>query len=83
MQKENVLGYNREEFHMREPVYWDDAYPIALLLRKAHPDIADPAAIAPAILREWVIALDAFADDREATPVEWLEQILVEWVELI
>ena len=32
-------GYNREEFHMQDPVYWDDAYPIALLLRETHPDV--------------------------------------------
>lgn len=67
---------------MRDPVYWDDAYPIALLLRAAHPDVADPATIETRTLHAWVIALDAFADDRAAMPVEWLEQILVEWVEL-
>jgi len=67
---------------MRDPVYWDDAYPIALLLREMHPDVTNPASIEPAILREWVIALEAFADDRDAMPVEWLDQILVEWVEL-
>lgn len=68
---------------MRDPVYWDDAYPIALLLRAAHPEVTDPASVAPALLHTWVIALDVFADDREAMPVEWLAQILVEWVELI
>ena len=75
-------GYNREEFHMQDPVYWDDAYPIALLLRETHPDVTDPASIEPALVRDWVIALEAFADDRAFTPIEWLEQILVEWVEL-
>jgi FeS assembly protein IscX len=80
--KSDLDGYNREEFHMLEPVYWDDVYPVALLLREAHPDVADPASVSPATLREWVIALEAFADDRDATPVEWLERILVEWVEL-
>ena len=68
---------------MQDPVYWDDAYPIALLLRAAHPDVADPSIVEPALLHTWVIALDAFADDRETMPVEWLAQILVEWVELI
>lgn len=67
---------------MQDPVYWDDAYPIALLLREAHPDAADPASVAPAQLHAWVIALEAFADDRGVMPAEWLEQILVEWVEL-
>lgn len=78
-----MAGYNRAEFHMREPVYWDDGYPIALLLREAHPDVVDPSTVEPALLRAWVIALDAFVDDREAMPAEWLAQILVEWVELI
>lgn len=68
---------------MRDPVYWDDAYPIALLLRAAHSDVADPSKVEPALLHAWVIALDGFADDRAAMPAEWLEQILVEWVELI
>lgn len=67
---------------MQDPVYWDDVYPIALLLRAAHPDVTDPASVEPATLHQWVIALDAFADDREAVPINWLEQILVEWVEL-
>lgn len=68
---------------MRDPVYWDDTYPIALLLREAHPDVTDPSLVEPAVLHAWVIALDAFADDRATMPTEWLEQILVEWVELI
>jgi FeS assembly protein IscX len=76
-------GYNRAEFHMQDPVYWDDAYPIALLLRAAHPDVADPSLVETGVLHAWVIALDAFADDRAIMPAEWLAQILVEWVELI
>lgn len=67
---------------MSDPIYWDDAYPIALMLRASHPEIDDPTSVAPHVLRDWIIQLDGFADDRDAMPIEWLEQIKVEWVEL-
>lgn len=65
---------------MADPVYWDDAYPIALLLKEAHPD-ADPASVDLNELHSWVTRLEGFADDGEAQRA-WLEQIQVEWVEL-
>ncbi|MFN4294828.1 MAG: Fe-S cluster assembly protein IscX [Thermoflexales bacterium] len=68
---------------MADPLYWDDAYPIALLLRSAHPNVADPTTLDLHVLREWVIRLDGFSDDCEAWPVEWLERIQMEWVELL
>lgn len=67
---------------LREPLYWDDTYPIALSLNAAHADVADPSLLSLAQLHSWVTALDDFADDREQMPVEWLEQIQVEWIEL-
>ena len=75
--------YNREEFHtMADPVYWDDAYPIALMLNAAHADVDDPSTITLSTLQAWVVALDGFADDGDAPQPEWLEHIQAEWVEL-
>jgi FeS assembly protein IscX len=64
-----------------DPLYWDDAYPIALLLKAAHPD-TDPTAIEQHILCEWVVALQGFVDDPALARSEWLEHIQAEWVEL-
>ncbi|MCL5997857.1 MAG: Fe-S cluster assembly protein IscX [Chloroflexi bacterium] len=64
-----------------DPLYWDDAYPIALVLKAAHPD-TDPTAIDHHILHEWVIRLEGFVDDPQVVRAEWLEQIQAEWVEL-
>jgi len=73
-------GYNFAA-HVSDPIYWDDAYPIALLLRRARPD-ADPLGVSLETLRDWIVQLDGFADDRETLPVDCLEQIQTEWVEL-
>ena len=67
---------------MADPIYWDDAYPIALLLRALHPD-ADPLAVPYEALRDWVVRLDGFSDDPKALPIDCLEQIQAEWVEVI
>jgi FeS assembly protein IscX len=64
-----------------DPIYWDDAYPIALMLNRAYPTV-DPTTVETKVLRDWVIQLDGFADDVDVAPLEWLEQIQVEWVEL-
>lgn len=64
-----------------DPLYWDDAYPIALLLKAAHPDV-DPIVVEQRELREWVIRLAGFADDPQVMRADWLEQILAEWVEI-
>ena len=64
-----------------DPLYWDDAYPIALLLKVAHPDI-DPIGVDQRKLHEWVIRLAGFADDPQIMRADWLEQILAEWVEI-
>jgi len=73
-------GYNFAA-HVSDPIYWDDAYPIALLLWRARPT-EDPLGVSLECLRDWVVQLDGFADDRDALPVDCLEQILSEWVEL-
>ncbi len=64
-----------------DPLYWDDAYPIALLLKAAYPEV-DPTAVEHRTLHGWVINLEGFADDPKVMRVDWLEQIQVEWVEL-
>ena len=66
---------------MADPIYWDDAYPIALSLRQLHPQI-DPLAVPVEVLRDWVVALDGFSDDPKALPIDCLEQIQAEWVEV-
>lgn len=66
----------------RDPIYWDDAYPIALLLNAVHPEVDDPTSVDVSILRQWVSQLDGFVDDHESVPSGSLEQIQVEWVEL-
>ncbi|MCL5275278.1 MAG: Fe-S cluster assembly protein IscX [Chloroflexi bacterium] len=65
----------------RDPLYWDDAYPIALVLRAAHPDV-DPISVELRVLFEWVVGLEDFADDPALTSSEWLERIQAEWIEL-
>jgi FeS assembly protein IscX len=64
-----------------DPLYWDDAYPIALLLKAAHPG-TDPIAIDYRVLHGWVIGLEGFADDPKVMYVGWLERIQAEWVEI-
>ncbi len=64
-----------------DPVYWDDAYPIALMLKVAHPG-ADPAAVDGDTLRAWVAALPGFADDPQQACAGWLDDIRIEWLEI-
>jgi FeS assembly protein IscX len=65
----------------KDPLYWDDAFPIALVLRDAHPDL-DPTTISPDTLHSWVITIPGFADDPQARYADQLEAILTEWVDL-
>ena len=64
-----------------DPLYWDDPYPIALALKQLHPEI-DPTTIAPETLQKWVVTLDEFADNKDEMPIERLEEIQVEWIEI-
>ncbi len=64
-----------------DPIYWDDAYPIALLLKACHPD-AEPLQVDYATLRQWVIALPGFSDDPDMARTEWLDDIQCEWLEI-
>ena len=64
-----------------DPLYWDDPYPIALMLRQIHPHV-DPIAVELETLQHWVTQLDGFADDPSAMMIERLEDIQVEWIDL-
>lgn len=64
-----------------DPLYWDDAYPIALALRATFPMI-DPCKIEQDILYGWVISLRDFVDDPTVRRSDWLELIQAEWIEL-
>ncbi len=64
-----------------DPLYWDDPYPIALMLRQIHPNV-DPIDIDPLTLQHWVTQLDGFADDPSAMLSERLDEIKVEWIDL-
>jgi FeS assembly protein IscX len=64
-----------------DPLYWEDPYPIALALKHLYPT-TDPTEISLETLQHWVIALKEFADDKEAMPIERLEEIQVEWIEI-
>ena len=64
-----------------DPLYWDDPYPIALALKHLYPT-ADPTEISLEALQHRVIALKEFADDKTVMPIERLEEIQVEWIEL-
>ena len=66
---------------MADPLYWDDAYPIALMLREAHPG-ASLLTVSLTVLHGWVVALDGFADDPVLYSADLLEQIQAEWVEI-
>ena len=64
-----------------DPLYWDDAYPIALLLKATYPDV-EPTEVDHSTLSRWVIALPGFTDDPGVVCSEWLDDILCEWLEI-
>jgi FeS assembly protein IscX len=64
-----------------DPLYWDDAYPIALALQQTYPQV-DPIQVPLETLHQWVIALQEFADNANAVIIERLEEIQVEWIEI-
>ncbi len=62
------------------PLSWEDAEDIAEQLAAAHPDV-DPLRVRFTDLRQWVLALAAFADDPQASSEGKLERIQMAWVE--
>ena len=65
----------------KDPLYWDDAYGIAILLKKAHPQ-TEPVELDLRTLKDWALALDGFCDTPEGGYNEMLEAIQAEWIEL-
>jgi FeS assembly protein IscX len=65
----------------QDPLYWDDAYGIALLLKKAHPQV-EPTELDLGTLANWAVALDGFCDAPDGGYAEILEAIQAEWIDL-
>ena len=59
---------------------WTDTREIAIALADEHPD-ADPARVNFVDLRNWVVALDGFADDPKRSGEKILEAIQQAWIE--
>ena len=59
---------------------WTDADEIGIALLDAHPDI-DPLPVRFTDLRDWVMRLDAFDDDPQASNEGRLEAIQMAWHE--
>ena len=59
---------------------WIDTLEIAIALDEAHPDV-DPRYINFVDLRDWVVALDEFDDDRHHSGEKILEAIQAAWIE--
>ncbi len=66
---------------VKNRLYWDDAYPIAQRLQRAHSQ-ADPIQVDFVVLREWVLQLPEFADDPTLAQLTMLEDIQREWIDL-
>jgi len=76
-----ISSSNAPAAQTANPLFWDDAYPIALLLKRQH-SAEDPLALDDVALRSRVIGLADFADDPDGAQATWLEDIRREWVEL-
>ena len=59
---------------------WTDVQDIAIELCENHPDI-DPITVRFTDLRDWVMALDNFADDPNRCGEKILEAIQMAWIE--
>jgi len=63
-----------------DPLYWDDAYAIALVLIERHPQV-DPLAVDWETLHRWVVELPDFVDEPALEHLGWLQDIQKEWYE--
>ena len=61
-------------------LHWTDSLEIALALDEAHPDV-DPLTVRFTDLRDWVLALEDFADAPEHCGERILEAIQMAWIE--
>lgn len=60
---------------------WEDAADLADVLAENHPGL-DPLDVRFTDLRQWVIDLDEFDDDRDGSSEGKLEAIQMAWVEI-
>jgi FeS assembly protein IscX len=60
---------------------WEDATDLAEVLAENHPGL-DPLDVRFTDLRQWVIDLDEFDDDRNGSSEGKLEAIQMAWVEI-
>ena len=75
-----LFGLADEASTSMDPLYWDDAYAIALALIECHPEV-DPLSINWETLHCWVIDLAEFADEPSLEHLGWLQDIQKEWYE--
>ncbi len=61
-------------------LHWTDSLEIAMALDEAHPEV-DPLTVRFTDLRDWVLALDDFADAPERCGERILEAIQMAWIE--
>lgn len=61
-------------------LYWEDDYALALALQRAHPAV-NPLEVDWVTLRQWVLELPEFVDDRSVMALYLLENIQREWYE--
>lgn len=59
---------------------WVDSLEIAIALDDRHPEV-DPRTINFVDLRDWVLALETFDDDRQHSGEKILEAIQAAWIE--
>ena len=59
---------------------WTDTREIAIALADGHPGV-DPTRVNFVDLRNWVVALDGFADDPKRSGEKILEAIQQAWIE--
>ena len=59
---------------------WTDSLDIAIELDEKYPDV-DPTQVRFTELRDWVVALDDFADDPAHSGEKILEAIQMAWIE--
>ena len=60
---------------------WEDAADLAEVLAENHPGL-DPLDVRFTDLRQWIIDLDEFDDDRDGSSESKLEAIQMAWLEI-
>lgn len=63
-----------------QKLYWDTSYEIVLALMDTYPQV-DIELVGTEQLRQWIVALPAFADDPHLVTEAILNDILREWFE--